>query len=650
MAIELTSLQKVNPLDLIGRTKDLENLRKRLADQQRVVVVNGIGGIGKTTLAEAYVFQYHKDYEHIIWITHEADKISDDFLQNQDLLRNLKLDINSIPPQQIYGEIMNCLRNLSPTPNLLIIDNTVPSIEPFLKDFPTPPNWHLLLTSREKIAGVSQMNLSYLNPTEAKALFKKHCLSIRDEGFIEGLTASVEYHTLAIELLAKTAQVQMLTPEQLINAIPSNVEADIKTKHSDQEKIERITSYLVSIFDLSELSPEEIWMLKQFTCLPFEFHYFEKLKEIINPDGDKLKVFAKILTSLAKKGWLLRDEKYNRFRMHRIIQTVVLERENIGVKDIQSLLDFINGKLYLDQTKDNPVDKFPWIPFGSAIEDVFKNSEEEDIANLQNYLAFAFKYLGDYEEAKLLMEKAVKSFEKNFGQDHYNTSVSYSYLGIVLKDLGDYEGARILLEKAVKSFEKRYGQDHDETATSYSNLATVLKGLGDYEGAKTLMEKAVKSSEKTFGESHPRTALNYSNLATVLKGLGDYEGAKTLLEKAVKSAKKTFGEFHPTTAGRYSNLATVLKDLGDYEGAKTLLEKAAKSDEKTFGESHPTTAGRYWNMGALLLETKELEQALIYTSKANVIYKNTFPDNHPYISGTEYYLEKIKTAIEASKS
>jgi tetratricopeptide (TPR) repeat protein len=75
-------------------------------------------------------------------------------------------------------------------------------------------------------------------------------------------------------------------------------------------------------------------------------------------------------------------------------------------------------------------------------------------------------------------------------------------LASVLQDLGDYAQAKILLQKAVASDEKNFGEDHPTTASRYNNLASVLQDLGDYAQAKTLLQKAVASYEKNFGEDH----------------------------------------------------------------------------------------------------------------------------------------------------
>ncbi|GEM_PF-1981237 len=266
--------------------------------------------------------------------------------------------------------------------------------------------------------------------------------------------------------------------------------------------------------------------------------------------------------------------------------------------------------------------------FNKALELVKQYGDDNELSKTQNNLALVLKDLGNYAEARLLLEKAVVYYEKNLGPDHPTTAVSYSNLATVLQALGDYVGAKQLLEKAVVYYEKNLGPDHPTTAVSYSNLALVLQDLGNYAKAKLLLEKAMASDEKNFGPDHPTTAVRYSNLATVLKDLGDYAKAKLLLEKAMASDEKNFGPDHPNTTVRYSNLALVLQDLGDYAGAKELLEKAMASDEKNLGPDHPTTAVSYSNLALVLQDLGDYAGAKELLEKAIVSGEKNFGTKH----------------------
>lgn len=97
----------------------------------------------------------------------------------------------------------------------------------------------------------------------------------------------------------------------------------------------------------------------------------------------------------------------------------------------------------------------------------------------------------------------MKSDEKSFGEDHPNTTTRYSNLALVLQDLGDYQEARVLLEKAIRSDEKIFGANHPNTAIDYFNLARVFENLGDNANALNFSGKALAIFKKNLPEGHP---------------------------------------------------------------------------------------------------------------------------------------------------
>lgn len=102
--------------------------------------------------------------------------------------------------------------------------------------------------------------------------------------------------------------------------------------------------------------------------------------------------------------------------MHRIIQVVVKRKLPSTVTELKGLIEKVTNLLSIDQAKDNPVDKFPFIPYGEAVLAIFPEGSDKEIGRLQNELAIILKALGDYYGAKRLLEKAVRSDEINFGK------------------------------------------------------------------------------------------------------------------------------------------------------------------------------------------------------------------------------------------
>lgn len=62
--LELTTLPFIAKSEVVGREADLGKVNQLLQTSDRVLLVNGIGGVGKTTLAKYYMNQFKKKSNH----------------------------------------------------------------------------------------------------------------------------------------------------------------------------------------------------------------------------------------------------------------------------------------------------------------------------------------------------------------------------------------------------------------------------------------------------------------------------------------------------------------------------------------------------------------------------------------------------------
>ncbi|HEY6899137.1 MAG TPA: tetratricopeptide repeat protein, partial [Puia sp.] len=447
---ELTlKIPRIDPGAVIGRDEELEEVRRLLFGvNNQVVVVNGMGGIGKTTLAQAYISKYIGEYAHIAWITQLTGDIAVDIASAKGLPENLLIATEGMNSEQLFHELLRRMKAIPDGPNLLVLDNAEGKLSA-LKDYlPGKPQWHLLVTSRHRIEGFYIKELDFLSHDNAVALFKKHCSLIKEDSLIAELVEEVDYHTLTIEILAKTAQRRRENIRNLRNAIKEDLQTNVYIDHKG-EKIDRVFSYLSSIFNFSGLDEAQQWVMKQFACLPSEFLPYKLLVELVTPSEERLAIFPETCNKLVEQGWLLYDADADTYKMHVIVQEVARRRLSPVVQDVQGLMDSMITNLGLDQSKDNPVDKFKWIPFGYTLLNTLNLDTSPEIAGLQNNLALMLCELGDYTEAKDLLEKSVAWSEGNFGADNSITTTRYTNLAVILRLLGDYAGAKALLEKAI---------------------------------------------------------------------------------------------------------------------------------------------------------------------------------------------------------
>jgi len=65
----LTQHPPAPPHSFLGREEELTEIHELLNQESRLLLVNGIGGIGKTTIAQAYCEQHRDQFRHIAWLT-----------------------------------------------------------------------------------------------------------------------------------------------------------------------------------------------------------------------------------------------------------------------------------------------------------------------------------------------------------------------------------------------------------------------------------------------------------------------------------------------------------------------------------------------------------------------------------------------------
>src|ERR1700733_14946422 len=157
---ELTvRVPRLDPQAIIGREADLVKLHESLFTRGQVVVVNGLGGIGKTTLVQAYLTKYYEEYQHLAWVFQGSDNLPGEFVNTAGLIDSLHIESDGRDASQLFAAIVMGLKAIEGKPNLLVIDNAEESLSGYIHLLPGQPHWHLLATSRAAIEGFQPQHL-----------------------------------------------------------------------------------------------------------------------------------------------------------------------------------------------------------------------------------------------------------------------------------------------------------------------------------------------------------------------------------------------------------------------------------------------------------------------------------------------------------
>ncbi|ASF47284.1 tetratricopeptide repeat protein [Methylovulum psychrotolerans] len=307
-----------------GREDDLTAIRAKLeASNQPLLLVNGQGGIGKTSLAAKYWQTYQSHYAHTAWLY--APSRLDDAL----LMLALPLQVgfpDAMPTAQRLEVLQAAVANLT-APCLLIIDNANNAEElgrhwGFLH---ACTHCHILLTSRlNGFNGADHYPIAALPEDVALSVFNSHYPQHRteDDGLFFGIYQAVGGNTLVLELLAKNlAAVNVNKVFYSLSQLLEDLQqkgllqlAKTKTVNVMGKGVLPVlqaanpTAIIAALYDeleqITPLSAAEQRLLSNLAVLPAENWAYEDLADLLlNPDDDE-EAFSDTLSGLAARGWL----------------------------------------------------------------------------------------------------------------------------------------------------------------------------------------------------------------------------------------------------------------------------------------------------------------------------------------------------------
>jgi hypothetical protein len=219
-------------------------------------------------------------------------------------------------------------------------------------------------------------------------------------------------------------------------------------------------------------------------------------------------------------------------------------------------------------------------------------------------LATAHRSQGDYSAARELDQDTLARRHRMLGEDDPAALVSANNLALALRELGEVEAARHLDEDTLARLRQALGEDHPATLTSASNLALDMSALGEREAAHELNDDTLARRRRALGEDHPDTLTSANNLAIDLYQLGDVAASRELNEDTLARRRRVLGEDHPNTLSSASNLAIDLRELGEVAAARKLNEDTLARRRRVLGEDHPDTLRSANN---LALDLRKLE-------------------------------------------
>ncbi len=622
-------------VETLGRDDDIKEIRSRAAG--KLVLLNGIGGIGKTTICREIYDLYCKKptdgVEYLGWVLYHdslaasfaaarINNISQDGVNRENYLSTVKSFLN------------HCGKKL-----LLFVDNAneIRSDEVLWLD---SLSCRLILTSRTRINDIPNYEVRFLPPEVCLSVYQQNSGDKSQESvpFIEEIIQRAAYHTQTVVLLARTQANSGLTAQQFLEKLNEkgfvldNVRERVKSMHANgkdgayQLTNERLIEHLGIIFDIAAINdPEQKRTLQLFSLLaantPVEMVLLKEWFDLESLDA---------INDLAARGWLDKEMVNGKYcvSIHPVIAETVQYKCRLDYAFaeplIKSLTDAMNASIGEGVAVQNAL-----LPHCVSVDKSLQNTETNDYARFLDRIAWIMRETGDYDRALSYGKGAVAVAEKVNGTEHLSTAAIYCNFGLVYQDTGDYDKA---LEYALKDLaitEKVLGTEHPDTAATYHNIGLFYQDIGDYNKALEYYNKAMAIREKVLGTEHPDTATTYNNIANVYKDMGDYDNALKYHEIAKATREKVLGTEHLDTAITYYNFGDLFRETGKTDDALQYAERARKIFEQKSGTDHTNTAMAYNLLARIYLAKNDANTAHSYAEQARNIYAKKGAADHP---------------------
>ena len=301
-----------------GREDVFSKIDKIFEAGNRVLFLEGVGGIGKSEISKQYVLQNKETYNSIVYLTYNNS------------IKNIVCDSNIIEIENFaqseddtddfFIRKMQILRTICDEKTIFIIDNFDVDDD---VDFSTfiEGRHRVILTTRNEHRGYPSIKIGPIQEQETlhKIFEQNYGGSFDDEEkeWIEKLFEMVENHTYMIELLAKQMDASFLSAEEMYRLLnEGNLEEYAKEHIEGRSSQKSVFEHLQSLFNISVLSDEERYVLQVLSLMGTEGVLAKRFREWAEMKDMSL------INSLIHRSWV-RKESGQRLSLHPLVSEVI---------------------------------------------------------------------------------------------------------------------------------------------------------------------------------------------------------------------------------------------------------------------------------------------------------------------------------------
>ncbi|MEW5874720.1 MAG: FxSxx-COOH system tetratricopeptide repeat protein, partial [Candidatus Zixiibacteriota bacterium] len=629
-----------NP-NFTGRVELLKALDDAMADGGTAAVtqaIAGLGGVGKTQIANEYCYRNRGRYEIIWWVhSEEPAKLASDYA---GLAGRLGLPEANQPDLPARRDAVR--RWLEQYGGWLLVFDNVPHSDSVREYLPRTTSGHVIITSRDQNWGGIAKTLGvheWSRPESVKFLIETRNLG--NPTAADELAESLGDLPLALEQAAAYMEQSGRTiPEYL--QLYRDRSAELLKEGKPLSGYEHVVSsvWSLSFAEVERESEAAAQLLKICAFLapdqiPLDLLALGAVKMPPPLREDIRDPLERDRCISVLRRYSLVEPAADDISLHRLVQRVT--KDGLAHEEMRQYLESVTGTVSAVLPSDVLTNPAAWPIYKRLLAHALAAASEADEYQVLRPLASwlfdrcgtFLQATGDLYGARQQLERGLRIAEGVLGGDSPVVSPHLSNLGLVLHLLGDLPSARQYLERALRLAEEGLGPEDRSVAFCLGILGNVVSEMGDFHAARTLLERAMLIFEGIDGPHHPNVAITLGRLGLVVEALGDLRGAIELHKRALHITEGAYGHEHPEVARTLINIGACLLAFGDPDGARQHIERSLHIGRNTLGPDHPDIGVTLSHLGLVLQALGDPEGARVALDESLHIFRRTLGDDHP---------------------
>lgn len=618
-----------------GRSDELlclENATINHQNQQKspIIVVCGLGGIGKTQLVRKFIERNQSYYKNVIWINaQERSSMEDEFkiLARNSLHISTKVEDKEKDFNSLIEEVFI---KLSTSQTVIVFDNVdeTKNTEIFkivLTIGTSGIRPHIVVTSRiqEWSDSFRQIKLGVFSPEDALEYVSTKL------GDLENVVHSLKDKMALVELLQRF-------PLALRQATAHINHHRVVGKFRIDDYMREYTSFRKEILDSKHFKNDDLNLYEETTLTTWIVTLgaiskcgttgdlalrILRIIAYFHPDHIRRDIFFNLNFPLSETKKGVETEVTEAVRLlvnysmvdshtfqsvlsiHRLVQQVIRIElvsctgsiETILRDGIQLLSEMTKHEDFKDCYEHGISVFLQSITFDELVRE-FETFPMITLQRLNDY--------GKYNRAINFWDEIKQPFATILGDDNQVAINSKFFIGQSLIHLGRYSESLEISQEILEKQKKILGEDHPDTLKIKSNIAVSYVYLGKFSDSLERFKEIFEKRKITLGEDDRKTLGSQFNIANMHNRLGNYNEALRISREVFEKQRNIFGEDDPVTIKSKSIVAESYHYLGKYSEALRLHQEVFEKRKTILGEDHPMTltskfrvAHSYRNMG-----------------------------------------------------